>query len=100
MTTYYAHADDHPAIADGSTERIDEVTQDRIHAAYAAGDCRIIHGYGDNRTTSYLSIAGRDWDTRDQCYRMSGETWTMPCESLSQALRLAYVSDPHAQQFR
>jgi hypothetical protein len=66
-----------------------EVTYDQIKEAFEAGDARLVHGRGLNKTTACLAIDGQDFDTRGECVSMYEEAWTMEPKTLNEALKAA-----------
>lgn len=66
-----------------------EVTADQIKDAFEQGKARLIHGRGNNKTTTGLMLDGADFDTRGQCYSMWEEAWTKKPESLQESLSAA-----------
>jgi hypothetical protein len=71
---------------------IERVSQEDIEIAFEAGFCRLVCGRGENRTSTYISLTGEDWDTRGQCFSMWEESWTVEPKSLTQVLFIAHAA--------
>ena len=71
------------------TTQGDQVTAEQIKASVAAGTARIIYYRMDNGTGQSLSLNSPDIDTRDECYSMWDEQWSI-VPTLQQALQAAY----------
>ena len=66
-----------------------EVTSTQIKAAFDAGTAVLVHGRGDNKTTTSLMLDGRHYDTRGECHSVWDEAWTRKPESVQQAMMVA-----------
>lgn len=73
------------------TSQGDIVSADQIKAAVAKGTARIIYARAYNHTKESLSLDGKDFDTRGQCYQMLDEQWTA-VPTVKQALQAAYCA--------
>lgn len=66
-----------------------EVTKEQISAAFDSGDATLIHGNGDGKTLTMLSLKHKDYDTRNTCHSVWDERWTRKPSSLRECLDAA-----------
>lgn len=67
-----------------------EVTKKEIETAFMTGMAVLIHGRGNNMTTTGLMLDGKHWDNRNQCYSMWEETWTCTPETIEECYQAAF----------
>lgn len=67
----------------------DTVTCEQIEQAFSAGDARLVHSHGENKTLTSLALDGEDVDTHGECHSMWDECWTTTPTSLERCLRAA-----------